>query len=97
MTLRVRLGDGFRNDTVRLHVNGEQVYHKSGVTTDLRLSRAETVDLAAAAPGVRLEVAVEGGPSAVTDVQLPATPFVEASIVDGRLELQALPQETPIL
>lgn len=97
MTLRVRLGDGFKDDTVRLRVNGEQVYHKSGVTTDLRISRADTVDVAAAAPGVRLEVAVEGGPSAVADVELPQTPFVEASIVDGRLELQALPQETPIL
>jgi len=97
MALRVRLGDGFKDDTVSVRVNGEQVYRKSGVTTDLRLSRAESVDLESDARTVRLEVAVDGGPSAATDIQLPDTPFVEANVVDGRLELQALPGETPML
>ena len=97
MALRVRLGDGFKDDTVSVRVNGEQVYRKSGVTTYLRLSRAESVDLESDARTVRLEVAVDGGPSAARDIQLPYTPFVEANVVDGRLELQALPGETPML
>ena len=97
MTLRVRLGDGFRNDTVSLRVNGEQVFHKSGVTTDLRLSRADSVDLPVGSQVVRLEVSVNGGPSAFKEITPSETPFVEANLVGGRLELQALPSETPML
>ena len=97
MTLRVRLGDGFQNNTVSLRVNGEQVFHKSGVTTDLRISRADSVDLPVATPSMRLEVSVDGGPSAVKEITPALTPFVDANVVDGRLELQALPSETPML
>lgn len=97
MTLRVRLGEGFRNDTVSLRVNGEQVFHKSGVTTDLRIPRADTVDLSIQESAVQLEVRVDGGPSTAQEIRPAETPFVEASLVDGRLELQALPQETPML
>ena len=97
MTLRVRLGDGFRNDTVSLRVNGEQVFHKSGVTTDLRLSRADSVDVPVGTTTVRLDMSVDGGPSAAKEITPAITPFVDAHLVDGRLELQALEQETPML
>lgn len=97
MTLRVRLGDGFQDNTVTLRVNGQQVFHKSGVTTDLRISRADSVDLPVGSSIVRLEVAVDGGPSAAREIDPAETPFVDASVVEGRLELQALPRETPML
>ncbi len=97
MTLRVRLGDGFNNDTVSLWVNGEQVFHKSGVTTDLRISRADSVDVPVGTSPVRLEISVDGGPRAVKEITPAITPFVDANLVDGRLELQALPKETPML
>ena len=97
MTLRIRLGDGFNNDTVSVRVNGEQVFHKSGVTTDLRISRADSVDVPVGEPPVRLEISVDGGPSAAREITPAITPFVDANLVDGRLELQALEQETPML
>ena len=97
MTLRVRLGDGFQDNTVTLRVNGQQVFHKSGVTTDLRISRADSVDLPVGTSIVRLEVAVDGGPCAAREIDPAETPFVDASVVEGRLELQALPRETPML
>ena len=97
MTLRVRLGDGFRNDTVSVRVNGVQVFHKSGVSTDLRISRADSVDVPVGTPTVRLEMSVDGGPSAVKEITPAITPFVDANLVDGRLELQALEREMPML
>lgn len=98
MKLRIRLRDGFRNQAITITLDGKTIYRKSGVTTDLSISYADAVEAeVGAAHAVRLAVAVDGGPAAEDDIDANATPFVDVSIVDGRLRLQALASETPLL
>ena len=97
MTLRIRLGDGFQNDTVSVRVDGKEVFQKSGVSTDWTISRADAVQVQAEAPRVQLEVAVQDGPSAVLDVDVAHTPFVEVRLVNDKLELLPMGEEPPML
>ncbi|MGX4642968.1 hypothetical protein [Massilia sp. SYSU DXS3249] len=98
MMLRVRLGEGFQNNTVSVRINGEQVFQKSGVSTDWTISRADSLEVKteAAAP-VQLEVAVEGGPTAVKEIVPGQTPFVEVRLVSGVLELHPMNEESPMM
>ena len=97
MMLRVRLGEGFQNNTVSVRVDGKDVYHRAGVSTDWTISRADALDVATEAPSVRLEVSVENGPQVVQDIAPAQTPFVEVRLVDGALQLIPLNQEPPML
>lgn len=97
MTLRVRLGEGFQNNTVSVLVDGRQVYKRSGVSTDWTISRADSVDVKLDAPSVQLEVAVQDGPTTRRAVEPRQTPFVEVRYVNGELQVLPLPQEPPML
>ena len=97
MTLRVRLGEGFQNNSVSVLVDGKQVYGRSGVSTDWTISRADSVDVKTEADSVRLEVSVDGGPPAVRAIEPARTPFVEVRFVNGELQLHALEQEPPMM
>lgn len=97
MSLRVRLGEGFQNNTVSVRVNGEQVFHKAGVSTDWTISRADSVEVNTAEASVQLEVTVENGPHAVQDIQPAQTPFVEVRLVSGELQLLPMDGEPPML
>lgn len=97
MTLRVRLGEGFQNNTVRVLVDGKQVYQRAGVSTDWTISRADSVDVKTGADSVRLEVAVDDGPPVVRAIEPARTPFVEVRLVNGELQLHALEQEPPMM
>lgn len=97
MMLRVRLGEGFQNDTVSVRVNGEQVFHKEGVSTDWTISRADSLEIRTAAASVQLEVLVQGGPRVVQDIAPAQTPFVEVRLVSGELELHPMDEEPPML
>ncbi|MBL8130536.1 MAG: hypothetical protein JNL42_01655 [Anaerolineae bacterium] len=97
MNLHVKLRDGFRNDTVTMRVNGDEVYHKSGVSTRLAISYADAVDIPIEEPVVTLEVAVQGGPSETAEVRVRRTPFVEVWVQDGVMELRKSDEETPLL
>ena len=97
MTVRVRLGEGFQNNTVTVRLDCAQVYHRTGVSTDWTISRADSVEAQTDAPSVKLEVSVEGGPSTVQDIQPAQTPFVEVRFVSGELVLLPLGEEPPML
>lgn len=97
MSLRVRLGEGFQNNTVSVRINGDQVFHKAGVSTDWTISRADSVEVDTAEASVQLEVTVEGGPRAVQDIQPAQTPFVEVRLVNGELQLLPMDGEPPML
>lgn len=96
MTLHVRLSDGFQDSTVSVAVDGAQVFHQSGVSTDQRIAHAASCEVQTEADSVQLEVAVEGGPRAVLAVAPAETPFVEVSLVDGALQLTPRNQATPM-
>jgi len=97
MTLRVRLGDGFKNNTVSVLVDGKQVYGRSNVNTDWTISHADSFDVEVDGPTVQLEVAVQGGPTIRGSVEPAQTPFVEVRFLDGQLQLLPLPAEPPML
>lgn len=97
MTLRVRLGEGFQNNTVSVRIDGAQVYGRSGVSTDWTIARADAVDIKTGADSVQLEVSVDGGPPAVRAIEPARTPFVEVRFMNGELQLHALEQEPPMM
>ena len=97
MTLRVRLGEGFQNDTVSVRVDGKEVFNKSGVSTDWTISRADAVDVKTAATGVQLEVAIDGGPKVARTIDPEQTPFVEVRLVNDDLQLLPMGEEPPML
>ena len=97
MNLRVRLGEGFQNDTVSVRVDGKEVFRRAGVSTDWTISRADSVDIPLQAASVQLEVAVEHGPRVVQDIVPAQTPFVEVRLVGPELQLLPLNEEPPML
>lgn len=97
MQLRIKLRDGFNDDTVSIKVNGKEVYRKSGVSTDLSISFADTVDVPVEESVIKLEVAVEGGQSEEKEIQLLETPFVDAWLIAGQMELIPSKNEVPML
>jgi hypothetical protein len=97
MTLRVRLGEGFQNNTVSVRVDGREVFSKSGVSTDWTISRADAVDVKTGAASVQLEVAIEGGPRVTRTIDPEQTPFVEVRLVNDDLQLLPMGEEPPML
>lgn len=97
MTLRVRLGEGFQNNTVSVRVDGKEVFSKSGVSTDWTISRADAVDVKTVAASVQLDVAVEGGPRVARSIDPAQTPFVEVRLVNDELQLLPMGEEPPML
>ena len=97
MTLRIKLRDGFRDQTVVITVDGREVYRKSGVTTDLSISYADAVEASTGAAPVKLAVRVENGPAASADIDPRRTPFVDVRVMDGKMELRASAAEQPML
>jgi len=97
MTLRVRLGQGFQNNTVSVLVDGTQVYQREGISTDWTISRADSVDLKLDKASVQLEVTVQDGPTTRRTIAPGDTPFVEVRFINGELQLLPLPQEPPML
>jgi hypothetical protein len=43
--LHVALQEGFNNDNVTIHLNDEPIYKSAKVTTDLRISRADAIEV----------------------------------------------------
>jgi len=56
--ITIALQDGFRNDSVVITVNDEEVYRKAGVSTNLAISLAEAIEATVSSNDVRLEVEV---------------------------------------
>ena len=81
--LHIALHDGFTGQKVRISVNGQTVLDRP-VRTDLRISRADAVDISAPAQRVTLAATVE--PSGITgtiDVDAAATPYVSLDLQPG--------------
>ena len=97
MRLSIKLRDGFSNNTVTVEVNGQEVYRKSGVTTDLTISFADAVEVPVEQSTVKLKVAVEGGESQTKEIRVQETPFVDVWILNDKMELRSSKQEMPML
>jgi hypothetical protein len=97
MRLFLKLRDGFSNDTVTIKVNGKEVYHKSGVSTDLTISFADAMEVTVEQSIIKLEVTVEGGPMATKEVRVQETPFVDVWVIEGKMELRESNEEVPMV
>lgn len=97
MPLVIKLRDGFRNNTVIIRVNGEEIYHKSAISTDLTISVADIIEISVEETLVNLEVTVLGGQTSTQEIQVQETPFVDVWIIEGRMELRASKEDVPML
>jgi hypothetical protein len=95
--LHIKLRDGFTNDTVSITVNQKEVYRKAGVTTNLAISFADSVDVPVDTSVVKLVVEVEGEQHQEKNIQVNSTPFVDVWIIDGEMELRESKDEVPML
>jgi hypothetical protein len=57
-SLHIALHDGFKDDTVAIRVNGEKVVEKSGVTTKLQISYADSFDVDVPKGNANVEVSL---------------------------------------
>jgi hypothetical protein len=84
--MHIALHDGFAGHTVAVKVDGREVYRRAGVTTDLRISRADAFDVETAAPLAEVEVTVEpGGLHAAIRLDVAATPYLAVDLKPGML------------
>jgi hypothetical protein len=97
MQLNIKLRDGFKNSTVTIWADNKEVYHKSGLSSSLAISYADSVNIPVKQSHIKLVVAVEGGQASTKKVDVSETPFVEIWILDGKMELRTSDQETPML
>lgn len=88
-TLVIDLQDGFSADTVIVHVNGEEVYHKQGVNTNLAISRADSLHIQVPDGTANMNINVLSRHlSKTVAFQVTTTLYVGISILDGALEVQ---------
>ncbi|MGE0259309.1 MAG: hypothetical protein AB7H71_08630 [Alphaproteobacteria bacterium] len=87
--LHIALHDGFQGNHVRISVDGQTVFDRAGVRTDLRISRADAVDVSAPAQHVRIEVTVDpGGVAGATEVDAAATPYVAIDLAGSGIQFK---------
>ena len=86
MTLTVRLCDGFNDDTVTMEMDGKQVFHRTGVTTNPAISYAATVLLPVEPRSYNFSVTVVGRLHHEQRVNVVDTPFMDVRVREGKLE-----------
>jgi len=89
-TLVIDLQDGFSVDTVIIHVNGEEIYHKQHVTTNLAISFADSVQTQVPAGRVNIDISVPSKHlSKAVPLQVTTTLYVGISILADTLEVRS--------
>lgn len=87
--LHIALQDGFRNDTVVVRVNQREVYRRTGVSTNLAISRADAFEVEVEEGAVRVEVELPGrNRSGAVSLEPAQTPYLAVEIApEGSLLL----------
>ena len=94
--MKIDLQDGFDNDEVVVKLDGREVFHKSGVSTDIRISRADGFETSATKPQVKVELELpKKGKHASQTVKPAETPHIGISIRDGQPQFRT--QAEPFL
>ena len=84
--LHIALHDGFQGNHVVITVDGNIVFDRSGVTTDLRISRADAIDVDVAAASAEVAVTVNPGAIAgAVTVDIAEAPFLAIDLTEGQL------------
>jgi len=88
--LHIALHDGFQQNTVKVTVDGREVYNKQGVSTNVTLSRADAFDTQASSNTARVDVSVEpGGYKGSIQIDVTQNPYLAVSLgPDGKLSFK---------
>jgi len=90
--LHVDLQDGFEDEPVLVHVDGEPAYRNETVRTDYRISRAASFEQAVTADTALVEVSLpRRGLSDSRQVDVSHTPYLGISILDGAIRWRHSP------
>jgi hypothetical protein len=82
--LHIALQDGFQGQHVVIRADGRVVYDRRDVTTDLRISQADEVEVSLDRPQVRIEVTVQPPTlSAGHDHDATRFPYLAISVAGG--------------
>lgn len=95
--LRIQLSEALRDRALSVRVDGAEVYRRWGAGPDQATVSGLTVEVPAARPTVRLEVALQGGAQVARDIMPGHTPFVEVNLVDDVLYLLPLEAVPPLM
>jgi hypothetical protein len=88
--LVIDLQDGFSADTVIIHVNGKEIYHKQAVKTNLAISRADSIQTEVPAGSANIDINVPSKHlSRTVTLQVATTLYVGISILGSKLEVQS--------
>jgi hypothetical protein len=80
-TLHVDLRDGFRGHSVKITIDGREVYNRSGVTTDLTISRADGFEAQSGDGTVQVHVSVDpGGIAGSTTIDSSENAYLSVSL-----------------
>ena len=86
ISISIDLQDGFSDDIVVVHVNGQEIFNKKGVNTDYTLGRADSVEIPIREGS--LDVAVAVPPKSLSDkvvIEAAADVYLGVSIIDDRI------------
>lgn len=85
--LHIALRDGFAGQHVRIKLNGRMVYDRASVATDLRISRADALDVEAPPGTSHVTVTIDPGRiSDATEVDAGSTPYLALDLEEnGRM------------
>ena len=87
--MHIALHDGFNGQTVTISVNGREVYRRSGVRTDLRISRADAFETEVPQGTAEISVSVEpGGLNATTRIDTTANPYLALDVYGGGIRFK---------
>src|SRR5574341_943967 len=97
-TLKIGLREGFDNDEVVVRVNGREVFHRTGVTSNIVSCYAATASADIPGPSAEVEVEVPSrGLRGSTTLQVPASAYVYVTATGGLLRLRALTEDVPAM
>jgi len=86
-TLTIDLQEGFAGDTVAIRANRAEVYRRTGVSTNLAISLADSIELELPEGEVDLEIEVPTrGAAHSLRIALTGHLFLTVSLVEGRIE-----------
>jgi len=96
--LHIDLRDGFNHDDVILYLGDREAARRSGVTTDLTISHAASLEVPAPAGPSTLRIEVpEQHVWSSTDVDPAETPFVDIFLRDRQISFHKLKEAMPML
>ena len=87
VTLSIDFQEGFANNTVVLHVNGDEVFRKEDVSTKLLLGKADALETMVETGQVVIEINIQTRDIAMTiPLEISADTYLGISVVNGRIE-----------